>query len=99
MAAVFLCLCCGLVGGRAQKNRLGRPGGFDRDVGAKPRTSLEFDFFVFHVFPSFGIKFHDQHFLGGGFFVFGCGVEVTGAGSGFQLDLLASAFGCHGAVL
>jgi len=28
MAAVFFCLCCSVVGGWAQKNRLGRPGGF-----------------------------------------------------------------------
>jgi hypothetical protein len=42
---------------------------------------LQLDFFVFHVLASFRIKFHDQHFVGRGFLVFGGRVKVTGAGS------------------
>jgi hypothetical protein len=41
---------------------------------------LQLGFFVFHMLASFGIKFHDRHFLGHGFFVFAGRVEVTGAG-------------------
>ena len=41
---------------------------------------LQFGFLVFNVLASFGIKFHDRHFLGHGFFVFAGRVEVTGAG-------------------
>jgi hypothetical protein len=57
---------------------------------------LQLDFLVFHMLASLGIKLHDQHFLGHGFLVFGGGVEVAGTRSGFQLDLFASAFACHG---
>jgi hypothetical protein len=53
---------------------------------------LQLDLFVFHVLTCLGIKFHDQHFVGRGFLVLGGRVKVTGAGSGFQLDFLASAF-------
>jgi hypothetical protein len=56
---------------------------------------LQFDFFVFHVLASFGIKLHDQHFLGHGFFVFAGRIEMTRASCGFQLDFFASAFGSH----
>jgi hypothetical protein len=56
---------------------------------------LQLGFFVFHVLASFGIKFHDRHFLGHGFLVFAGRVEVTGTGAGFQLYFFASAFGCH----
>eukprot|EP01041_Mallomonas_annulata_P015553 gene15553-32853_t len=60
------------------------------------RSSLfQLDFFVVHVLASFGIKFLDQHLLGRGLLVFGGGVEVAGSSGGFQLDLLACAFGCH----
>jgi hypothetical protein len=61
----------------------------------KTADLLQLDFFVVHVLASFGIKFLDQHFLGRGLLVFGGGVEVAGTRSGFQLDLFASAFGCH----
>jgi hypothetical protein len=53
---------------------------------------LELDLFVFHVLACFGIKFHDQHFVGRGFLVFGGRVEMTRAGSRFQLDFFACAF-------
>jgi hypothetical protein len=42
---------------------------------------LQLDFFVFHMLASFRIKFHDQHFVGRGFLVFGGRVKVTCAGS------------------
>ena len=58
---------------------------------------LQLDFFVFHMLASLGIKFHDQHLLGHGLLVLGRGVEVASTRSGFQLDLVASAFACHGA--
>jgi hypothetical protein len=57
---------------------------------------LQFDFFVFHVFSCFWIKFHDQHFVGRGFLVFGGRVKVTRAGSGLQLDFFACAFSHDG---
>jgi len=57
--------------------------------------SLQFGFFVLHMLASFGIKFHDRHFLGHGFFVLAGGVEMTGTSRRFELDFLASAFGCH----
>jgi hypothetical protein len=57
---------------------------------------FQLDLFVFHMLASFGIKFHDQHFLGHGFLVFRGRVEVTGVGCGLQLDFFASAFACHG---
>ena len=60
---------------------------------------LQFGFLVFNVLASFGIKFHDQHFLGHGFLVFVGRVKVTGASCRFQLDFFASAFGCHDRVL
>ena len=41
---------------------------------------LKLDFFVFHMLASLRIKFHDQHFVGRGFFVFGGRVKMTGAG-------------------
>jgi hypothetical protein len=56
---------------------------------------FQFHFLVIHMLASFGIKFLDQQFLGGGLLVFAGGVEVTGTGCGFQLDFFASAFGCH----
>jgi hypothetical protein len=40
---------------------------------------LLFGFFVFDMLASFGIKFHDRHFLGHCFFVFAGRVEVTSA--------------------
>jgi hypothetical protein len=55
---------------------------------------LQLHFFVVNMLASFWIKLADQHLLGHGFFVFGCGVEMTGTSSGFQLDFFASAF-CH----
>jgi hypothetical protein len=58
---------------------------------------LQLHFLVLHMLASLGIKFHDRHFLGHGFLVLAGGVEVTGTGRGFQLDLFASAFGGHGA--
>lgn len=58
--------------------------------------SLQLDFLVVHVLASDGIKFLDQHLVGRGLFVFGRGVEVAGSSGGFQLDLFARAFGCHG---
>ena len=60
---------------------------------------LQFGFLVFNVLASFGIKFHDQHFLGHCFLVFAGRVEVTCAGCRFQLDFFASAFGRHDRVL
>jgi hypothetical protein len=61
----------------------------------KTKQSLELGFFVFHVLASFGIKFHDRHFLGHGLFVFAGGVEVTGSSRGFEFNFFASAFGGH----
>jgi hypothetical protein len=58
--------------------------------------SLQLDFPVVHVLASDGIKFLDQHLVGRGLFVFGRGVEMAGSSGGFQLDLFARAFGCHG---
>ena len=63
----------------------------------KEAELLQLHFLVFHMLASFWIKFHDQHFLGHGLLVLGRGVEVAGTRSGFQLDLVASAFACHGA--
>ena len=42
---------------------------------------LQLDLFVFHVLTCLRIKFHDQHFVGRGFLVFGGRVKVTSAGS------------------
>jgi hypothetical protein len=57
---------------------------------------LQLHFLVFHMLASFWIKFHDQHFLGHGLLVLCRRVEVASTRSGFQLDLVASAFACHG---
>src|SRR5690606_10616317 len=46
----------------------------------------------FHMLASDGIKLLDQHLLGHVALVLRGGVEMTGAGSGFQLDLFADAF-------
>lgn len=51
-----------------QNECLGRRGGL-----------FQLGLFVFNVLASFGIKLHDRHFLGHGFFVFAGGVEVTGS--------------------
>jgi hypothetical protein len=69
------------------------PGGFLLEKAAE---LLQLHFLVFDVLACFGIKFHDQHFLGHRLLVLGRGVEVAGTRSGFQLDLVASAFACHG---
>ena len=58
---------------------------------------LDLGFFVLDVFASFGVELHDQHLFRHCLFVLGGGVEVTGVGRGHQLDLVASAFACHGA--
>jgi hypothetical protein len=55
---------------------------------------LQLDFLVFHMFACLGIKLHDQHLVRCGLLVFGGRVEVTRAGSRFQLDFFACAF-CH----
>ena len=62
----------------------------------KEAELLQLHFLVFHMLASFWIKFHDQHLVGHGLLVIGGGVEVAGTRSGFQLDLVASAFACQG---
>ena len=61
--------------GLTKKNR--REAVFFRE---EMKRLFEFDFFVFDMLASFGIEFHDRHFLGHGFFVFAGRVEMTGAG-------------------
>jgi hypothetical protein len=58
-----------------------------------PGDYFSFDFLVLDVLASLGVELHDQHLLGHRLLVLAGRVEVTGAGCGFQLDLLASAFG------
>jgi hypothetical protein len=62
----------------------------------KLQKLLQLDFLIFDMLASLGVELHDQHLVGRGLLVFGGGVEVTGAGSGFQLDFFACAF-CHDA--
>jgi hypothetical protein len=75
-----------------------REQGLDR-VNRRPQQataeSLQLGFFVFDMLASLGIKLHDRHFLGHGFFVLAGGVEMTGTSRRFELDFLASAFGSH----
>ena len=65
------------------------PAVFGKEPGPK---LLQLHFLVFDVLACLGIKFHDQHLFGHRLLVLGRGVEVTGTRSGFQLDLVASAF-------
>ena len=63
-----------------------------RGAAGSQAELLQFDFLVLHVLACLGIKFHDEHFFGRGFLVFGGRVKVTGAGGRFQLDFFACAF-------
>jgi hypothetical protein len=56
---------------------------------------LELHFLVLDMLASLGIELHDQHLFRHCLLVLGRGVEVASTRSGFQLDLVASAFGCH----
>jgi stearoyl-CoA desaturase (delta-9 desaturase) len=69
----------------------------DTDKVPVSAESLQLGFLVLHMLASLRVELHDRHLLGHGLLVLAGGVEVTGAGRGFQLDLFASAFGCHGA--
>lgn len=53
---------------------------------------LQLCLFVHHMLASFGIKFHDLHFLWHGAFVFAGGVKMTGASTGFEFDFIAHDF-------
>jgi hypothetical protein len=77
------------------KKPLSRSGFFMED----PTELLQLGFLVFDMLASFGIKFHDRHFLGHGFLVLAGGVEVTRTRRRFKLDFFASAFGSHGEIL
>jgi hypothetical protein len=44
------------------------------------------------MLASFGIEFHDLHFLGHGAFIFAGGIEMTGASTGFEFDFIAHDF-------
>src|SRR5574337_33553 len=65
----------------------------DRRVAAA--RSLQLDFLVQHVLARLGVEFHEFELAGRGLLVLGHGVKMAGAGRRFELDLLASAFGCH----
>jgi hypothetical protein len=88
----------GFFAGRLNFAQVKKPPGSRRAVlGKEPGPKLlQLHFLVFDVLACLGIKFHDQHLFGHRLLVLGRGVEVTGTRSGFQLDLVASAFACHG---
>src|SRR4051794_6910394 len=55
--------------------------------------------FVLDVLASLRVELHDRHLLGHRLLVLARGVEMAGARGGLQLDLLATAFACHGLLL
>src|SRR5690606_2548691 len=70
----------------------GRAGAYRRALPWARSCILRRGFLVVDMLASDRIKFLDQHLLGHVALVFGGGVEMTGAGGGFQLDLFANAF-------
>jgi hypothetical protein len=60
---------------------------------------LQLDFLEQHMFARLRVEFHEFKLLGRGLLVLVGGVEKAGTRSGFQLDLFATAFGCHGVLL
>jgi hypothetical protein len=49
------------------------------ETGEVKTDLLQLGLFIHHMLASFGIKFHDLHFLRHGAFVFAGGIEMTGA--------------------
>ena len=57
------------------------------------RALFDFGFLIKHMLPSFRIKFHQLQlafvFRSGSFFVFGGGIKVASASTGYQFDFVS----------
>jgi hypothetical protein len=63
--------------------------GFLLDKQTAKYALFKLGFLVSHMLAGNGIVFADLHFLRHGLFVFGRGVEMTGARRGLQFDFFA----------